>query len=78
MSWVNDETNKPNGVATMLQPLLEVLLQRVMDKNKKVQEYACSCFAVLCEEVSDRQTGTSPLVPFLQPILQQLMFAYQK
>ena len=32
----------------------------------------------MCEEISDHQTGTSLLVPFLKPILDTLMFAHQK
>jgi transportin-1 len=55
-----------------LQPLTERLLERVLDHNKKVQEAACSAFATLEEH------ATTYLVPFLVPILQNLMFAFQK
>ena len=48
------------------------LLQRILDKNKKVQEAACSAFATLEEEAQER------LIPYLKPILQNLMFAFDK
>jgi transportin-1 len=58
--------------AKYLQPLTERLLERILDHNKKVQEAACSAFATLEEH------ATTYLVPFLLPILQNLMFAFQK
>lgn len=54
------------------QPLMAELLKRILDKNKKVQEAACSAFATLEEEAQDR------LLPYLGPILQNLMFAFNK
>ena len=48
------------------------LLKRVIDTNKRVQEAACSAFATLEEEARLR------LVPYLSPILSNLMFAFQK
>mmetsp|Transcript_25495 Transcript_25495/g.42708 ORF Transcript_25495/g.42708 Transcript_25495/m.42708 type:complete len:899 (-) Transcript_25495:814-3510(-) len=53
-------------------PLMVQLLQRVLDKNKAVQEAACSAFAILEEQARGR------LVPYLEPILKNLTFALQK
>uniref|UniRef100_A0A7S2DCC6 Importin subunit beta-1/Transportin-1-like TPR repeats domain-containing protein n=1 Tax=Octactis speculum TaxID=3111310 RepID=A0A7S2DCC6_9STRA len=55
-----------------LQGVIEKLLQRVLDKNKKVQEHACSALSLLVEEAYDL------FVPFLQGVLQNLMFAFHK
>lgn len=54
------------------QPLLRVLLQRLLDNNKKVQEAACSAFATLEEEAQ------SDLVPYLRPIMECLVQAFGK
>ena len=51
---------------------MQALLGRILDKNKKVQEAACSAFATMEEEARLR------LVPYLSPIVQNLMFAFQK
>ncbi|KAL2313475.1 Importin subunit beta-2 [Schizosaccharomyces pombe] len=53
-------------------PLLQGLLRMVVDNNKKVQEAGCSAFAIL-----EEQAGPS-LVPYLEPILTNLAFAFQK
>jgi transportin-1 len=53
-------------------PLMIELLQKVLDKNKKVQEAACSAFATLEEEAGAR------LVPYLNPILHSLIHAFGK
>ncbi len=45
-------------------PLMVELLKRVLDKNKRVQEAACSAFATLEEEAQAR------LLPYLMPVLQ--------
>lgn len=52
--------------------LLEVLLQRILDGNKRVQEAACSAFATLEEE------ACTELVPYLHEILQTLVLAFSK
>ena len=44
----------------------------VLDPNKKVQEAGCSAFATLEEEAG------AELIPFLQPILQNLTSAFSK
>ncbi|GAB5367182.1 hypothetical protein AAMO2058_001207600 [Amorphochlora amoebiformis] len=53
-------------------PLMVQLLQSIQDKNKRVQEAACSAFATLEEEAQER------LIPYLEPILKNLMFALQR
>ncbi|XP_033121326.1 transportin-1-like [Anneissia japonica] len=57
---------------TYLKPLMNVLLQRILDSNKRVQEAACSAFATLEEE------ACTELVPYLAIILQTLVFAFSK
>ena len=54
------------------QPLMQEMLKRVLDNNKKVQEAACSAFATVEEEAG------SALVPYLGPIIHNLMFAFSK
>lgn len=44
----------------------------VLDGNKRVQEAGCSAFATLEEEAAGE------LVPYLEPILQNLTFAFTK
>ncbi len=55
-----------------LRPLIMELLNRILDRNKKVQEAACSAFATLEEEAQ------TDLVPYLDPILRCLMTAFTK
>ncbi|XP_047310116.1 transportin-1-like [Impatiens glandulifera] len=52
--------------------VLTGLLRRMLDDNKRVQEAACSAFATLEEEAADE------LAPWLETILQHLMFAFGK
>lgn len=66
-TWVVDQ-----GDQELLQPLVEAMLQRILDPHKKVQEAACSAFCTLEEEAREE------LVPYLTPILQNLMFAFGK
>jgi len=54
------------------EPLLDGLLRRVLDNNKRVQEAACSAFAILEEEACEK------LIPYLNPILSNLVFAFSK
>jgi transportin-1 len=55
-----------------LRPLMVNLLKRVLDPSKSVQEAACSAFATLEEVAGER------LLPYLEPILQNLMFAFHQ
>ena len=48
------------------------LLNRILDKNKKVQEAACSAFASFEEEAE------TSLVPYLNPILRCFVMAFEK
>jgi len=52
--------------------LMQGLLTRILDNNKRVQEAACSAFATLEEETREN------LVPYLDGILGNLMFAFKK
>jgi len=47
-------------------------LKRILDANKRVQEAACSAFATLEEE------ACTELVPYLDFILETLVFAFNK
>ena len=55
---------------TFFQPLLEGLLNSILDSNKKVQEAACSAFATFEEEAGLRLSSHLPR------ILQFLMHAF--
>lgn len=48
------------------------LLRMVLDDNKRVQEAGCSAFATLEEDAG------AELSPFLEPVLRNLVFAFQK
>jgi transportin-1 len=72
--WIISETllKHNNDHSVYFAPLLKNLLDKILDKNKKVQEAACSAFATLEEE------ARMILVPYLKDILATLMFAFQK
>ncbi|KAG8926580.1 hypothetical protein FRC01_008665 [Tulasnella sp. 417] len=53
-------------------PAMEGLLRMVLDTNKRVQEAGCSAFATLEEDAGSR------LAPYLEPILRNLMYAFEK
>lgn len=55
-----------------LKPLVEELLKKVLDLNKRVQEAACSAFATLEEEAAVE------LVNFLPLILETFVLAFKK
>jgi len=57
---------------TYLKPLLEALLQRILDRHKKVQEASCSAFSMLEEEAG------ALLEPYLEGILRNLLSAMNK
>ena len=58
--WVVEQQDH----ALYLQPMMQELLKRVLDHNKKVQEAACSAFATLEEDAGHL------LIPYIGPILQ--------
>ena len=66
--WVTEQADQ----SSYLQPMMQELLKRVLDHNKKVQEAACSAFATLEEDAGNL------LVPYIGPILQNLIFAFSK
>jgi len=69
-SWIVQQSMLSHD--TYLKPLINELLQRILDHNKRVQEAACSAFATLEEE------ACSELVPYLGFILQTLVYAFSK
>eukprot|EP00163_Fabomonas_tropica_P012909 TRINITY_DN242_c0_g2_i2.p1 TRINITY_DN242_c0_g2~~TRINITY_DN242_c0_g2_i2.p1 ORF type:complete len:916 (-),score=202.16 TRINITY_DN242_c0_g2_i2:452-3199(-) len=60
--------------ASFLAPAVEVILGRMLDRNKKVQEAACSALATLEEEVA---TGLIPLLGGILPVLQRCFDFYK-
>lgn len=62
----------PDARKHFLEPLVQLLLQRILDNNKRVQEAACSAFSLLEEE------ATTELVPYLHPVLVTLSTAFDK
>ena len=67
--WVVGEGKE----AGILHSVLDEVLKRVLDDNKKVQEAACSALAVIEEE-----TNRDDLLPYLGYILQALAQAFTK
>ncbi|KAJ5091286.1 armadillo-type protein [Penicillium alfredii] len=64
--------HEPSQKAQFFEPMMEGILHRMLDSNKKVQEAAASAFASL-EEKSDEN-----LVPYCQPILRQFVACFGK
>ncbi|EYE98912.1 putative importin beta-2 subunit [Aspergillus ruber CBS 135680] len=62
----------PSQRAQFFEPMMEGILRRMLDNNKKVQEAAASAFASL-EEKSDAN-----LVPYCEPILRQFVQCFGK
>ncbi|KAG1202970.1 hypothetical protein G6F70_001771 [Rhizopus microsporus] len=72
-SWiVRTSQQSPEARQRYLEPLVQLLLQRVLDNNKRVQEAACSSLSLLEEE------ATVDLIPYLLPILTTLSAAFDK
>ncbi|CAK8675659.1 unnamed protein product [Clavelina lepadiformis] len=69
--WIVTQSQQ-NGHDLYLKPLMNELLKRILDSNKRVQEAACSAFATLEEE------ACTELVPYLHFILQTLVYAFNK
>lgn len=70
--WCVNPSGTPQDRSKYFEPLLVGLLHRVLDNNKRVQEAACSAFATLEEEACEL------LIPYLDPILRNLVFAFTK
>lgn len=62
----------PSDKARFFEPMMEGILRRMLDRNKKVQEAAASAFATL-EEKSDAN-----LIPYCEPILRQFVQCFGK
>ncbi|KAL3436559.1 armadillo-type protein [Aspergillus tetrazonus] len=62
----------PAERARFFEPMMEGILRRMLDGNKKVQEAAASAFASL-EEKSDAN-----LIPYCEPILRQFVLCFGK
>lgn len=67
-SHLHDPTQK----AQFFEPMMEGILRRMLDNNKKVQEAAASAFASLEEKSDDN------LVPYCEPILRQFVQCFGK
>ncbi|RDW90201.1 putative importin beta-2 subunit [Aspergillus mulundensis] len=63
---------EPAERARFFEPMMEGILRRMLDGNKKVQEAAASAFASL-EEKSDAN-----LIPYCEPILRQFVLCFGK
>ncbi|ORZ08387.1 armadillo-type protein [Absidia repens] len=71
--WITQASQQsPDACKHYLEPFVQLMLQRILDNNKRVQEAACSALSLLEEEA-----GTD-LVPYLQPILVTLVTAFEK
>lgn len=57
--------------ADYVQPVLLALLERMLDRNKKVQEYACANVGILCDYAA------SQVAPHLDRIVPTIVQAYQ-
>lgn len=62
----------PAQKAQYFEPMMEGILHRMLDNNKKVQEAAASAFASLEEKSDDN------LVPYCEPILRQFVQCFGK
>ncbi|KAJ1936987.1 hypothetical protein EC988_008026, partial [Linderina pennispora] len=62
--------DQPNTITSYFEPLLSGLLDAMVDKNKRVQEAACSAFATVEEEAGPY------MAPYIHPVLEKLMLAF--
>ncbi|KAI8092910.1 armadillo-type protein [Halteromyces radiatus] len=71
--WIIEASQQsPEARKHYLETLVQQMLQRILDNNKRVQEAACSSFSLLEEE------ATTDMIPYLQPILATLSTAFEK
>ncbi|KAK5078184.1 hypothetical protein LTR64_003411 [Lithohypha guttulata] len=66
------ELPDPADVQKYFEPMMDGLLQRMLDKNKKVQEAGASSFASLEEKAGAR------LKPYVEPILRQFVLCFER
>lgn len=71
-SWIAYQSAGGTNHEAYLQPVLEGILACCLDKNKKVQESACSALATLTEQAGEE------LAPYLEVILTQLSQCFRK
>ncbi len=64
--------DKPEDKQRYFEPMMEGLLQRMLDNNKKVQEAGASSFASLEEKSGDK------IKPYVEPILRQFTACFQR
>ena len=69
---LQQQQQQPAAGDIYLRPLVDELLKKILDPNKRVQEAACSAFATLEEEAGHE------LVPYLGPVLDTLVTAFRK
>jgi len=62
----------PNGKQLFFRPMIDGLLNRMLDNNKRVQEAAASAFAVV------EESAQMELVPYIEVIVQQFVKALGK
>lgn len=62
----------PNDKKLYFEPMMEGILNRMLDRNKRVQESAASAFANLEEK------ATKELIPYCAPIIQQFVQCFDK
>ncbi|KAI1326869.1 armadillo-type protein [Xylariaceae sp. FL0255] len=70
-SWAAELTD-PNQRRLYFEPMMEGILTKMLDRNKKVQEAGASAFANLEEKAGKR------LEPYSLPIIQQYVRCFQK
>lgn len=61
-----------SSIKAFFEPMMEGILHRMLDKNKRVQESAASAFANLEEK------ATKELTPYCLPIIQQFVRCFQQ
>ena len=63
---------EPTDVQKYFEPMMQGLLERMLDKNKKVQEAGASSFASLEEKAGPK------LKPYVEPILQRFVLCFER
>ena len=71
-SWIAFQSAGGVNHELYLQPVLQGILACCLDKNKKVQEAACSALATFAEDVGEE------LIPYIEVILTQLAQCFKK
>lgn len=69
--WASQLDN-PNDKKSFFEPMMEGILNRMLDKSKRVQESAASAFANLEERASKE------LTPYCAPIIQQFVQCFER